>query len=190
MDLTAIPKDIHFQDLFFPKGSHILSDLEENNHFFILTEGAADVMYYGPDGESMRIYRYLPVDFFGEIEMLTDHRQPMPVIATQDCHVLRLSHTEVLRWMERDFDFCRHILSRMCEKLLCGMTGRTQMRYLTQRQRYLLAMDSHAKAGELSLLTKEALCQELSIPLRSLNRIIAQCSHRFHYENGVFHQGG
>ena len=188
MDLTVLPEDIHFQAFSFPKGSYILSDLEENNYFFILTDGAADVMYFGPDGESMRIYRYHPVDFFGEIEMLTEQRQPMPVIAAEDCRVLRLSHAEVLRWMERDFCFCRHILSRMCEKLLCGMTGRTQMRYLTQRQRYLLAMDSHVKAGDLALLTKETLCQELSIPLRSLNRIIAQCTDRFLCEKGRFRQ--
>lgn len=186
MDLTSVPKGISCQPVFYPRGSYILSDLEENNNFFILTEGVADVMYFGSDGESMRICRYLPVDFFGEIEMLTEHRQPMPVIAVQDCRVLRLPHREVLRWMEQDFDFCRHILSRMCEKLLRGMTGRTQMRYLTQRQRYLLAMESHAKAGELPSLTKEALCQELSIPLRSLNRIIAQCADRFCYRNRGF----
>ncbi len=187
MDLTHLPQDISAQELHFSKGQHILSDLEENRYFFILLEGAADVMYYGPDGETMRIYHYLPVDFFGEIEMLTDHRQPMPVIAARDSRVLRIPHREVLSWMERDFQLSRHILERMCEKLLFSVTGRTQTRYLTQRQRYLLAMESYWKDGTLDTLTKEALCQELSVPLRSLNRIVAQCSDQFVFENGRFH---
>ncbi|MCI8473796.1 MAG: cyclic nucleotide-binding domain-containing protein [Oscillospiraceae bacterium] len=186
MDLTAIPKDIPSQALFYPKGSHILSDLEENHHFFILLEGMADVMYLGPGGEDMRVYRYLPVDFFGEVEMLTDHRQPLPVIAAADCRILRLSHRDVLAWMERDFTLSRHVMGRMCQKLLDGMTGKAQMRYLTQAQRYLLAMEAHARAGELPLLTKESLCQELCVPLRSLNRIIAQCADRYRFEKGRF----
>lgn len=186
MDLNRLLRELPGQELHFSKGEHILSDLEENHFFFLLLEGAADVMYFGPDGESMRIYRYLPVDFFGEIEMLTDHRQPMPVIAAQDCRVLRIPHRDVLTRMERDPALSRHMMERMCEKLLFSVTGRTQTRYLTQRQRYLLAMESYRREGGLDTLTKEALCQELSVPLRSLNRIVAQCSDRFIFEGGRF----
>lgn len=186
MDQNFLPRDLPAQELRFSKGEHILSDLEENRYFFLLLEGAADVMYFGSEGEAMRIYRYLPVDFFGEIEMLTDHRQPLPVIAAQDCRVLRVPHRDVLAWLERDSAAARRMMERMCEKLLFSVTGRTQARYLTQRQRYLLAMEAYKKEGGLEELTKEALCQELSIPLRSLNRIVAQCSDQFVFSERHF----
>lgn len=180
------PPPVPYRELVFPAGSSILSGLEESDSLFLLTAGTADVLYWGLDGESMRIYRYTAPDLFGEVELLTGRRQPLPIEAAEDCTVLRVAREEALRWLEMDFSFCRSLLERLCEKLYDNMYCRTEQRYLTQRQRYLLAIQRHDRAGTLHALTKASLCQELGVPLRSLNRVIAQCWDQVCFEKGRF----
>ena len=181
-----LPPPVSYREESFPAGSDILSGLDSNDSLFLLTAGVADVIYWGLDGESMRIYRYRAPDLFGEVELLTGRSQPLPVVAAEDCTVLRIQRGEALRWMERDFSFCRGLMERLCEKLYDNMYCRTEQRYLTQRQRYLLAIKRHARQGTLSAVTKASLCQELAIPLRSLNRVVAQCREQVRYEKGKF----
>lgn len=40
------------------------------------------------------------------------------------------------------------------------------------KERYFCSIDRHLKVGNLEKLTKSQLCDEVKIPLRSINRII------------------
>lgn len=146
MDGIALPAGAQYQEVWYAAGQPILSPLRGNDSLFILLQGVADVLYYGPEGETMRICRYTAPDLFGELEMLTGDPMPMPVVAVTDCWLLKLPHREALRLLEGDFSLCRALMKRLSEKLLRGMTGRIQLNCLTQRQRYLLAMEAHARA--------------------------------------------
>ncbi len=179
-------EDIGTDKRLFKKGESILTGEEKNSSIFVLSKGAADVMYYGPDGDVMRIYRYEAPDFFGELELFGDSAIPMPVVAASDCLVTVVPHERALAALEKDFDACLFVMKRLSEKLLNGMAGRIQLNRLTGRRRHLLAMDAHRARGELHTLCKADLCEELGMPLRSLNRIIAQCVGRYIFENGRF----
>ncbi len=143
-------------------------------------------MFRNIDGENLRIYRYEAPDFFGEVELLTDYRQPLPIIAVEDCRVSVISAEETMKWLRTDFSFCLHVMRRLCEKMYDDMYSRTDQRFLTQKQRLLKAYQVYAGRNELETLTKQTLCEELGIPLRSLNRIIAQCSDTVVYEKKRF----
>jgi len=181
-----IPDEIAHTERSFRRGESILSDLEENDSLYLLQSGAADVVFRNIDGENLRIYRYEAPDFFGEVELLTDYRQPLPIIAVEDCRVSVISAEETMKWLRTDFSFCLHVMRRLCEKMYDDMYSRTDQRFLTQKQRLLKAYQVYAGRNELETLTKQTLCEELGIPLRSLNRIIAQCSDTVVYEKKRF----
>jgi len=181
-----IPDGVVYAERSYRRGEYILSDLEESDSLYILRSGAADVVFRNIDGENLRIYRYEAPDFFGEVELLTDHHQPLPVVAVGDCRVSVIQSAEAMKWLKADFPFCLHMMRRLCEKMYDDMYSRTDQRFLTQKQRLLKAYKRHPERGELKTLTKQALCEELGIPLRSLNRVIAQCSDTVTYKNKHF----
>jgi len=181
-----IPEGIVYTKRAFRHGEYILSDLAENDSLYLLKSGAADVVFRNIDGENLRIYRYEAPDFFGEVELLTDYRQPLPIIAVGDCSVIVVSAQEAMKWLQSDFSFCLHMMRRLCEKMYDGMYSRIDQRFLTQKQRLLKVYETYRSRNELETLTKQALCDELGIPLRSLNRVIAQCSDTVVYEKKHF----
>ena len=86
----------------------------------------------------------------------------------------------------KDPDFSLFLLKKMSEKLIKNTGKRTELRYLSGKERYLKAMDRHRLIGDLATLTKKQLCYETSLPLRSLNRIIRDCSDTYQYKNRGF----
>lgn len=185
-----IPDGIAYTERFFRCGEYILSDLEESNSLYLLRSGAADVVFRNTDGENLRIYRYEAPDFFGEVELLTDNRQPLPIVAVRDCRVSVVPAAGAMKWLEADFPFCLHVMRRLCEKMYDDMYSRTDQRFLTQKERLLKAYKRHLNKNDLHMLTKQALSEELGIPMRSLNRVIAQCSDMVAYENRRFRAVG
>lgn len=185
MDTVSIPQDIGYKRVLYRKGSEILWG-PDNESLFILEEGTADVIFYGDDDETMRIYRYKAPDIFGEVEVLTDRRSQLEITAVTDCVICKISRDEALRWMEKDFSFSLHIMQRLCEKLMEDTDKQLRLKFRNSRERYLESMLRHAEDGSLNELTKIQLCEELCIPLRSLNRAIAQCRDRFIFKDGHF----
>lgn len=181
-----IPDGIAYFERTFRRGEAILSDLEESDSLYILRSGAADVVFRNIDGENLRIYRYEAPDFFGEVELLTGYHQPMPVVAVDDCRVDVVPAVAAMKWLKEDFPFCLHMMRRLCEKMYDDMYSRTDQRFLTQKQRLLKAYERYAAKNELQTLTKQTLSEELGIPMRSLNRVIAQCADTVAYENKHF----
>ena len=88
--------------------------------------------------------------------------------------------------VRKDPDFSLFLLKKMSEKLIKNTGKRTELRYLSGKERYLKAMDRHRLIGDLATLTKKQLCYETSLPLRSLNRIIRDCSDTYQYKNRGF----
>ena len=181
-----IPPDIRCTEKTFRRGEVMLDPCAENQFLYLLTSGEATVYYQTENGEILAIYAYHPVDFFGELELLSDRKLPTLVRARTDCRVTLVHRDEVLRWLKQDFSFTQLVLRRLCEKVVEGSNERMRLSLLTIRQRYLLAIRRHEEAGDLTKLTKAKLCEEVGAPLRSLNRVIAQCGGEVRYENRRF----
>lgn len=186
MDTISIPNNIKYDHILYKSGSEILWGLDENDSLFFLEKGTADVNFRGIDGESMRIFRYKAPDFWGEVEVLTNCHSQLLITAVEDCWVCRIPQNEALKWMEQDFQFCLRVMHRLCEKLMADTDSRIRLRFHNSRQRYLAVMAQYNKEGTLKQLKKEHLCEELGIPLRSLNRIVAQCTNQYIFHDGHF----
>ena len=185
--LLSPPADLPRVEKQFRRGQIILEPTRENSFFHILIAGEADVCYQSENGEVLSMYTYRAADFFGEIELLSDRRQPLLVRARSDCRVLLLHRDALLEWLHRDFAFTRAVLKRLCEKLLEGSQARARLTLLPIRERYLLAVRRHRDMGDLDRLTKAQLCEELGVPLRSLNRVAAGCRGLVEYRGKRFY---
>ena len=186
MDIFTVPSNISYKRVRYREGEEISWSLEDAPNLFLLEEGSADVIFYGDDDETMRIYRYSAPDILGEVEVLTDQRSQLEILAVTDCTVLKISKEEALKWMRQDFNLCLSIMRRLCRKLMDGTDSRLDLRFKNTKERYMESMRRHEEDGSLKELTKKQLCEELCIPLRSLNRIVAQCRDQFVFRDGHF----
>ena len=184
--MPKIPEDIRYEIRTFDRGEEILDGFSENGNLFIVLEGSADVFYYSEEGDIMHIYRYKWGDIFGELELFGSNPLPFPVKAAENLKAAVIPKDQVVAWIRKDPDFSLFLLKKMSEKLIKNTGKRTELRYLSGKERYLKAMDRHCLIGDLATLTKKQLCYETSLPLRSLNRIIRDCSDTYQYKNRGF----
>jgi CRP-like cAMP-binding protein len=182
-----IPSDVHYIRKRFKKGEFIFSGRETAVYFYLLVSGSANVVYPDREGEILQIAHFTAPDFFGEIELLTDNHEPLPVVASETCETLILSHADAMRWLKTDFTFCHYVLKRLAQKLYDCTYHRAERHFLPIRQRLLLVFSRYKAEGKLDTLTKSILCEEIGVPIRSLNRVIAQCSDVMIYEHKHFH---
>ena len=185
----TIPNDIFYIKKKYKSGEFIFSGQEENPNFYLLISGEAEVIYPEPGGEFLKIDHFKAPDFFGEIELLTNNRIPLPIVSSGGCETLIFSHAEAIRWMKKDFSFCRYVMERLAQKLYTCTYNRAEIHFLPIRQRLLLIYSRYKAEGRLNELTKQDLCAELGVPIRSLNRVIAQCSDIMVYEHKHFRPG-
>ncbi|HUM84924.1 MAG TPA: Crp/Fnr family transcriptional regulator [Lachnospiraceae bacterium] len=182
----VIPPEIRYVKKRFRKGDYIFTGNEENINFYLLMSGSANVIYNAADGGALQIEHFTAPDFFGEIELLTDRREPLPIVASENCETWILSKEETMKWLRKDFDFCLRIMQRLCQKLYACTFRETERHFLPIRERLLLIFRQYERSGSLDSLTKADLCEQLGIPIRSLNRVIAQCSDVMVYEHKHF----
>lgn len=171
--LLSPPADLPRVEKQFRRGQIILEPTRENSFFHILIAGEADVCYQSENGEVLSMYTYRAADFFGE-----DRTAVRPAAAAAGAGPQRLPGAAAAPgrpagMAHRDFAFTRAVLKRLCEKLLEGSQARARLTLLPIRERYLLAVRRHRDMGDLDRLTKAQLCEELGVPLRSLNRVAA-----------------
>lgn len=184
--LNNIPKEIKYKKKIFEKGSYILSPLRENDSLFILLSGEAQVYRESYKGGGILVSSYKGVDFFGELEVFSDKKEPFSIIATSRCEVMVFSRENIILWMKKDFNFALHIIERISKKLTQISEETAKLLSLTIRERYLYSIRKHYDIGNLDNLSKNQIVKEVNAPLRSLNRAILECSKIVAYKNKKF----
>lgn len=81
----------------------------------------------------------------------------------------------VFQWMQNNFEFTKFIIEQLSEKLSKNVESLSNLSLLNTKDRLLNIIYRHYIMGDLCSLTKDKLCSETFIPLRSLNRSIAEC---------------
>ena len=91
--------------------------------------------------------------------------------------------------MGEDYRFSECLLRQMALKIAENSDHYIQSASMDLKSRVLHCLYRHKQLGSLGVLTKEQLMNEVCTPLRSLNRILAQCrdeglvkyeAHRFY----------
>lgn len=160
------------------KGTSILFPGESNNYLYILVKGTANVMVQSVSGTSLFIYGYKAYSCFGDLELFNNRARTFDVVCSSDCETIILHKEKVFEWMRIDFEFTKFIIEQLTEKILSTSEKLTSLSLLSVSNRLLYCIYTHYKFGDLETLNKEIVCAETSIPLRSLNRSIADCKDR------------
>ena len=75
----------------YPKGSTIVKEGDAGDSFYVIRNGAVQVVVKGEGGEDISLAELGPKDGFGEMALLTGQPRSASVVATTDLHVWRLS---------------------------------------------------------------------------------------------------
>ncbi|WMI82165.1 Crp/Fnr family transcriptional regulator [Anaerotignum sp. MB30-C6] len=172
----------------YSKGSPIIFQGEKNDYLFILKKGCANVITQNALGEEFVLYTYEAYSYFGELELFNKNMKTVHVVCNTDCEVSILHEDYVFEWMKLDFGFSKFLFEQLTEKLLYSARQLIWLSSLNIKDRLISCIYAHHKNGSLSKITKDAVCAEILVPLRSLNRAIAECKKEgyFEYENKTF----
>ncbi|XBX10751.1 Crp/Fnr family transcriptional regulator (plasmid) [Enterocloster clostridioformis] len=171
------PKQVipYFDIRTYPKGSSILQPDEHNSSLFLLLEGTAEVYIYTLNGMFISLYRYGKNGCFGEVELFCESRTTLGIAAIDNCKVVRISRKGVETWVKEDHNFCEFLLRQMASKIAENSDNYIRSASMDLKSRILHCLYRHKRLGTLDTLTKEQLMNEVCAPIRSLNRILAQC---------------
>ncbi|WP_313069602.1 Crp/Fnr family transcriptional regulator [Lacrimispora sp.] len=164
------------------KGSYILYPGEENNYLYIVIKGSANVVIQNISGAGFVLYTYAAYSCFGEMELFNKDIKTFDVIAQSNCETIIVQKERVFEWMKADFEFTKFLIEQLTEKLLKSSQKLTTISLLSVNDRLLYCIYTHYKLGDLAKLTKQMVCSETFIPLRSLNRGIADCKENNYFE--------
>lgn len=189
IDNAPVPVKNSFIHRTHMKGSFILYLGEENNYLYILTKGTANVVIQNISGAGFVLYTYEAYSCFGELELFNETIQTYDVVAKTDCETLIIQKEQVFEWMKADFEFTKFLIGQLTEKLIKSSQKLTAISLLSVNDRLLYCIYSHHKFGDLAKLTKQAVCAETFIPIRSLNRSISECTKNnyFKFHKKQFH---
>jgi CRP-like cAMP-binding protein len=165
----------HFITKTYKKDESIIYSGEQNEHLYILKEGFANVYWQSYSGNLVTVFEYIAYSFFGENELFNEKLMTLNVVAVSDCSVIVLPRKIVHEWMKADFQFTLYLMEKLSDKLIINMERTIRLSQLSLKERLLYSLYLHYKTGDISTLDKETLMSETLAPIRSLNRVIAQC---------------
>ena len=158
------------------KGDTIIFAEKENDYVHFLIEGSAEAYILNLNGSVTTIYIYESGSFFGEIEQFYHGKKPVTIKAMTHC-VLEVMHKDdFLKWMSKDFEVTKYIIKEIAHKLITSAEFIEHISQLTVKERMLRCIAVHHVNGTLNDLTKDLLSKEVNAPIRSINRIIAECT--------------
>lgn len=169
----------------YSAGSPILLSGHDNFFVFFLIQGEAEAFVQSADGTAATVYNYKSNSVFGEIEPFYDNLKPVSITATTACTIDILHKTDFIDWLRNDFDAVSALISIIAEKLVENSQLIEELSLMNVRERVLRCVAVHYHRNRLHLLTKKQISLEVSAPLRSVNRAIANCAKGglFCYEN-------
>jgi len=175
--VVAAPEHIKNEFIYkqHNKGSSIVLPDEANDYLYILIKGRAEVYSQSYSGSYISLYLFESYSCFGEVEIFNNQFKTLGVIAKSDCETISINKNAVIEWIKADINFTLYLIEQLSEKLIHSTNTTAKLSLLTVKDRVLDSIYIHYKIGDLGRMTKEKLSYEVCVPMRSLNRAIAQC---------------
>ncbi len=175
--VVAAPEHIKNEFIYkqHNKGSSIVLPDEANDYLYILIKGRAEVYSQSYSGSYISLYLFESYSCFGEVEIFNNQFKTLGVIAKSDCETISINKNAVIEWIKADINFTLYLIEQLSEKLIHSTNTTAKLSLLTVKDRVLDSIYIHYKIGDLDRMTKEKLSYEVCVPMRSLNRAIAQC---------------
>lgn len=162
----------------FNENETILFAENENHYVYFLMEGKAEAYVPNLHGTFVNIHLYEPGSFFGELEQFYVGRKPVEISAMTPCVAYALHREDFFDWMKKDFEVTKLIIKEIAYKLITNSEYIEELSLLTVKERLLRCAANHYRRGDIDKLTKEQLKKEINAPIRSINRVIAECDRQ------------
>jgi CRP-like cAMP-binding protein len=170
---ATIKKEFKYRT--YRKGASIILPGVKNEYLYILINGTAEVYRQNYSGAVFTLHRNEPYSCFGEMELFNRDVKTHSIIAISDCKVILVHKRVVYSWMKSDFSFNLYLINQLVSKLVSSSETSARLSFLSVKERILLSIHTHYRIGDLGTFTKKNLLAETCVPIRSLNRSLAEC---------------
>ncbi len=184
--INDILKTDDYIEKTYKKGDEILTPIYKNNNFFIVISGSCTVMNQSISGDMLLIYKHERGSFFGESEMVSPEKAPLLVVANEDCRLAVFDRYWFIEKVKNNSEFALFIIKSLTNGMLTSTDRRTNLRFYTIKERYMYAVKKAYDDKTLGAVTKKELAEKIDAPMRSLNRVVMQCSEIIVYKNKEF----
>ena len=105
-----------FVERSYDTGEAIVTQGKGGEGFFIVVSGRAEALRIRADGETTVLNPLEPMDFFGELALLTDSMRTASVVTTEPTKCLVLTRWDFLGVLKEDVDMAVTILQELAER--------------------------------------------------------------------------
>jgi CRP/FNR family cyclic AMP-dependent transcriptional regulator len=173
----------------YEAGSPIIMAGLDNKHVYFLVEGNAEASIQNSNGALATVYLYTPNSMFGEIEQFYEGIKPVSIIALTPCIIDVLYRDDFIEWLQNDFESIKALICNIAQKLVHNSELIEEISLLSVRERILRCIAIYQHQNMLDRLTKKQLSIHANVPIRSVNRAIAECVQQglLIYQDKHFH---
>ena len=167
----------HLELHFFKKGSHICTKGEKLNYFYFFVKGRAKVYISTPNGKSLLIRFYSPLQVIGDVEITCDIHSDCNIQAIEDCLCIGIPFSVIHKIATYDYKFLNFVCKHLSYKLT-STSASTSLNVLYPLENrlasYLLALyPSHLNPGDKVITDNfTQLSELLGADYRHLLRVI------------------
>lgn len=159
----------------YEAGNPIIMAGLDNKHVYFLVEGNAEASIQNSNGSLATVYLYTPNSMFGELEPFYEGIKPVSIIALTPCIIDVLYRDDFIEWLQNDFEAVKALICNIAQKLVHNSELIEEMSLLSVRERVLRCVAIYQHQNMLDRLTKKQLSIHANVPIRSMNRAIAEC---------------
>lgn len=167
----------HIELHYFKKGSHICIKGETLDYFYFFVKGRAKVYISTPNGKSLLIRFYSPLQVIGDVEITCDNNANCNIQAIEDCLCIGIPLYKILEISKYDAKFLNFVCKHLSYKLT-STSASTSLNVLYPLENrlasYLLALYPNDLKPENKVLTDNftQLAELLGADYRHFLRVV------------------
>ncbi len=112
-----------FVEREYDEGEAIVTQGKGGEGFFIIIEGAADVIRQMPNGDRLEVNQFGVGDYFGELALLDDGPRTASVITTAPTSCLILTRWDFLGMLKKDAETAVAILQELARRFRVALNA-------------------------------------------------------------------
>ena len=166
---------------YFKKNEHICSSEEELKYLYFFLDGKAKVYIAAPNGKSLLIRFYTPIQIIGDTEILNNTTIDCNIQAVEDCTCLAIPRNIIEKIALKDVHFLSYVCKQLAFKLSsASLSSSMNMLYPLENRlaRYILETystnDSQGENSESLTHISELLGTSYRHLLRVLDKFCSE----------------
>lgn len=176
-----------YEERHYTAGSTIQDARTLTEVVYYVKQGHAELQVYTSDLRPGLWFPFNEGDFIGVIEAFSESNYPVAeIIALSDCVIQSVTIPVLLKRLEYDAALAMVFLRDMAKQMMKADRWYLMLNTCTIIEKCIAVLATHYKNDTLAALKKTQLAHELSAPVRSLNRALAEIADIVKYQDKHF----